>query len=40
MIIPNEMNFIINPDHHEFSKLDDFKIQSFNIDPRLGIEFT
>ena len=40
VIIPNERNFIVNPEHTEFSKLSDFKVQSFEIDPRLGIEFT
>ena len=40
VIIPGERNFIVNPEHIEFSKLSDLKVQSFTIDPRLGIEFT
>ena len=40
VIIPSERSFLVNPDHNEFSQLIDFKIQSFEIDPRLGIEFT
>jgi len=39
VIIPGERNFLVNPDHKQFSQLIDFKIQSFEIDPRLGIEF-
>lgn len=38
VVIPSERNFIINPEHAEFHKLSDFKIQSFEIDPRLRIE--
>ena len=40
IIIPSERNFIVNPEHTDFLKLSDLKVQSFEIDPRLGIEFT
>ena len=40
VIIPSERNFIVNPEHTEFSKLSDLKVQPFEIDPRHGIEFT
>ena len=38
-IIPDENHYILNPEHTEFINLSDFRVDKFEIDPRLGIEF-
>jgi RES domain-containing protein len=37
VIIPDEKNFILNPEHKSFVKLSDFRVQSIEIDSRLRI---
>ncbi len=37
IIIPTEWNYLINPSHSEFTDLDGYSLESFSIDPRLGL---
>lgn len=36
-VIPSEYNYIVNPLHTDFSRLTDFQLSRFEVDPRLGI---
>lgn len=37
VVIPEELNYLINPDHPDFSKLVIHQPKRFEFDPRLGI---
>lgn len=37
VVIPEELNYLINPDHSDFSKLVIHKPIAFEFDPRLGL---
>ncbi|MFT5720546.1 MAG: RES domain-containing protein [Motiliproteus sp.] len=39
VLIPSENNYLINPAHPDFSLLEDFRVEPFRIDPRLGLGF-
>ncbi len=36
VIIPEETNILLNPQHPDFSKIEHFGTAAFNFDPRLG----
>lgn len=37
-VVPDESNFLLNPNHHEFSKLIISKSIAFQFDPRLAVK--